>query len=202
MLRKRQIAVIALVGLFLLLLGLSWVCGRRASTQPIIKAEDGNVSPLFVAITRPGLVPNVNPNTGKRVPGMHYAHRFYYRSDRLQPVSAPSYWVRDWVNSALYPLGFRGIAPRQMVEQPSGTGTSMLWFAYGATNDMSLNGACLVSEQGLRLPLTSITRQVLTDRSPPGHLDCWEIPSLLTHHGKYRLVVPSLTRPLVTFVND
>ncbi len=119
--------------------------------------------------------------------------------DRLQPVSSLSFWVRDRINS----LGFRGAARRQLIDSaPTRTGGSALWFGYAATNATSFEGACLVSERGLRLPLTPLMQQVFTDRSPPGHLGCWEIPSLLTNRGRYRLIVPALNRTVLTFVNE
>jgi hypothetical protein len=115
MLNRRQTALVAFtVALFLVLLVLSWIFGLVFPAQHGLRFEaaDGSVRPVFVVVTRPQLVPVFNPGARIPTPGKHYVYRFYFRMDRLQPVSSLSFWVRDRINS----LGFRGVAPRQYTD--------------------------------------------------------------------------------------
>jgi hypothetical protein len=195
MLRRRNIAVAGLVGVFLVLLGLSWVCGRGepGSRRLKFKPGDRSITPLFVIITRGRLETN-NNRAG-------YVHPpFYQPCDRVEPISALNSRVRNWVRDGLYRLGFRGAVDRLgagAIEMAPNTFPSMLWFGYKSTDHVFARDAVLVSEKGLRLPLRWAIGQSITNDSE--HLDCWELPSLLTNRGKYRLTRPESKQTLVTF---
>jgi len=204
MANRRHVALVAIItALIAVLLVLMWTSGRALPTQRRLRvvAADGSLSPVFVLIARPQLVPDFNSDARMRTPGRHCAHRFYCRSDRLEPLSARSYWLRHQVESALYRLGFRNRLPKAALwESPCSTNTSFLWFGYTATNEVSVQHAWLISDRGERLALGLTYRQVRKNHSPPERIDCWEVPSLLPNRGTYRLVVPSLDRALVVFV--
>ena len=80
------------------------------------------------------------------------------------------------------------------------TDTPVLWLGYRATNSIQFSDAELVSDQGLRVPLTLSVGQGANARRE--HLDSWLLPTLLTNRGKYRLTLPKSNQPLVTFVYD
>jgi hypothetical protein len=76
----------------------------------------------------------------------------------------------------------------------------MLWLGYRATNSVYSYSeeAILLSDQGLRLPLGVGAEDTSTAHSE--HLMIWQLPSLLTNRGKYRLTLSKSNRTLVTFV--
>ena len=185
-----------------MLLGLSWFCGRLEPTGQRLRFESGNgsISPLFVLITRGRLETNYSPAPGVKV-GRVYIHTFYSASqESCQPVSALSYRVRWWVAPALGRLLARDKFCGGMTELPTYTDTPVLWLGYRATNSIHYSDAVLVSDRGLRVPLTPGVGQESSTRRE--HLDCWLLPTLLTNCGKYRLTPPQSNQPLVTFVYD
>jgi hypothetical protein len=198
---RRNIAVAAFVGVFLVLLGLSWVCGRGdpASRRLRFKPVDSSITPLFVVITRGRWETNqIGPASVP--PQVGYIHRFYCASqESCQPVSALSYRVRWLVQPGLRRLGFWGKFCGPSSVTPTTTDTSMLWFGYRATNSVYSYSeeAILLSDQGLRLPLAVRGEDSFTARSE--HLMTWQLPSRLTNRGKYRLTLSKSNRTLVTF---
>ena len=195
---RRHSMITASVAAFLIILGLIGVYGQRGSTIHRLRfgAADGSVTPLFVVLTRGQLETHYD---SRRRPRVELTHRFDLRDDRWQPVSALDYWVRERTSKALYPLGFRGITPRIIAVTPTTTDTSLLWFGYRGTNSVYPEGAVLLSDRGLRMPLLPRLESMLGDRPPPALLVCWELPSLLTNRGNYRLAVPSLNLTMATF---
>jgi hypothetical protein len=130
-----------------------------------------------------------------------YLHRFYSGSQQsVQPVTALRYRVGLWVAPALRWLGVQDRFVGPMSIQPTSTDTSVLWFGYKTTNIVFSEDAVLVSDQGLRLPLTLEVEDTRTASAE--HIMSWELPSLLTNRGKYRLTLPRLNQTLVTFVYD
>ena len=200
--RKRHIVGAAFGAVFLMLLGLSWFCGRLEPTGHRFRFDSGtgSISPLFVLITRGRLETNYSPAPGVKV-GRVYIHTFYCASqESVQPVSALSYRVRWWVAPALGRLVARDKFCGGMIEQPTHSDTPVLWLGYRATNSILYSDAMLVSDRGLRVPLTPGVGQGANARRE--HLDCWLLPTLLTNRGKYRLTLPQSNQPVVTFVYD
>jgi len=202
---RRHTALATFVAVFLLLLGLSWVCGRRVEPAPhrlSFEAGDGSVKPLFVLITRGRRETNyVSTAPGVKLAKVVYLHRFYYASqETVQPVTALRYRAGMWAAPVLRWLGVANKLIGPMCSQPTSTDTSVLWFGYRATNSVFSEDAVLVYDQGLRLPLTPEVEDTRTARSE--HLMSWELPSLLTNRGKYRLTLPRLNQTLLTFVYE
>ena len=199
---KSRIAVPAFLAVFLILLGLSWFCGPLEPTGHKLRFESGNssINPLFVLITRGRLETNYSPAPGVKV-GRVYIHTFYSASqESCQPVSALSYRVRWWVAPVLGRLVAREKFCGGMTELPTRTDTPVLWLGYRATNSIQFSGAELVSDQGLRVPLTPSVGQGANARRE--HLDTWLLPTLLTNRRTYSLTLPGSSQPLVTFVYD
>jgi hypothetical protein len=122
---------------------------------------------------------------------------------------------------ALRTLGVRDKFRGGRTELFAETDTSILWFGYRATNSVYAysGNAVLLSDQGLRLPLQRRgedrwwrARPSAPDlRLPLGrrgedsltarsdHVITWQLSTLLTNRGKYRLILPKSNRTLVTF---
>ena len=199
---KRHLVFAAFVAVLLMLLALSWFCGRLEPTGHRLCFEPGNasISPMFAMITRGRLETNYSPAPGVRLARV-YIHTFYLASQQsIQPVSALRYRVGMWVAPILGRLGVRDKFCGGMIEMPTDTDMPVLWLGYRATNIVLYSDAVLVSDRGLRVPLTSGVGQGSSARRE--HLDCWRLPTLLTNRGKYRLTLPNGNQPLVTFVYD
>jgi len=196
---RRHIAVAAFVAIFFVLLGLSWVCGRGepASRRLRFKPGDSLITPLFVIINRGRLETNqVEPAPAP--PRVGYIHRLYFASqESVRPVSVLGYRVRWLLQPALRKLGVWEKFCGGSIEAPTPKDTSILWFGYRATNSVYSysEGAILLSDQGLRLPLGVGGEATITARSE--HLMTWDLPLLLTNRGNYRLTLSN--RTLVTF---
>jgi hypothetical protein len=199
---RKHIAFVAFVAGFLLLLGLSWMGGRMEHAPHGLRFEPGgsSIRPLFVLITRGQLHTNyVTRAPGIKVARVGYVHRFYYASqDTIRPGSALRYWTFYYVAAAWRWLGMAAkfVGPRS--DAFAGT-ASVLWLGYRATNSLFAEDAVLVSDRGLRLPLTPRMEDTRTNAE---HLMNWEIPAPLTNHSKYRLTLPRLNQTILTFVYD
>ena len=224
MLHKRQFAVAGFVGLLLLLLALSWVCGRGEppSRSLRFKLGDDSIRPLFVLLTRGRLETNNN--------WVAYVHPpFYQRWDPVGPISALNYSVRNWMRDRLSRLGFRRKFNRLgagMTGPMTNPYPYMLRFGFRdpKTNEVFFQDAYLEADGGSRLPLRHGGREtrykVQVDRklmpgsrlplmpgnramvlgqSLPEYVDTYFLPSPLTNRGTYRLVVRP-NRTLVSFV--
>jgi len=207
MANRRRIAVLVFIPVLVSSLALSWIFGSFAAAHHRLRFQAGDafVTPRFVVITRGQLEEDRRPTSIGRSTEMHYTHRLYDRDDCLQIVSPFDYRVCNFASSVLYRLGLRTAAAkfsRQMYERNVTTDTSLLWFGYSSTNSLFGSAPVLMTDKGMRIPLTPRTATDLTDRLPAGHVDCWQLPSVLTSPGKYRLVVSDNDRTVVSFVYD
>jgi hypothetical protein len=199
--RRRHIAVAVFVGGFLILLGLSWFWGRLEATRHTLRFESANgpIRPLFVFTTRGRLETNYSPAPGLNL-GRVYVHRLYFASPKsVEPISAFRYRLGKRVAPVLGRLVAWDKFCWHEVTTPTDT---LLCLGYRATNSIIDfdSDAVLVSDRGLRLPLTPAL--LLESNARREHLDCWQLPALITNRGKYILTMPKSNQPLVTFVYD
>ncbi len=199
--RRRHIAVAVFVGGFLILLGLSWFCGWLEPTWHTLPFESANgpIRPMFVFTTRGRLETNYSPAPGLNL-GRVYVHRLHFASSRsVVPISA----FRYRLGKRVPPVLARLLAWDKFNWHEVGTPTdTLLCLGCRATNSLTdlYSDAVLVSDRGLRLPLTPALLLERYDRGE--HLACWQLPPLLTNRGKYTLTIPKSNQPLVTFVYD
>jgi len=204
MLRRRPITVAAFFAGFLILSGLSWSWGRLGATRHTLRFESANgpIQPLFVFTDRGRLETNYSPYPGRvaAMPGTTYVHRFYFASGKsIEPISGFHYRLGKRMPPVLARLLAWDKSKSNWHEITTPTDT-VLCLGYHATNSLidPQYDAVLVSDRGLRLPLT-VTWGL--NSNPRGkYLRVWQLPALLTNHGKYTLTVSN--QALVTIVYD
>jgi hypothetical protein len=164
-------------------------------TRLRLAAADSSIKPLLITVTRGRLETSYEQSGGVEVERAYYNHRFYSLNGRLKPVPK----LRYWAESCFQRLGFQGkaVSTTHPILKQTSTDTSVLWLLHLSSNSVVTEDAVLVSDNGLRLPLSS--PMGVTLGSGPEQLDCWELPSLLTNRGKYELFLPSLNQTLLTF---
>jgi hypothetical protein len=197
---KGRIVLGACVAVFLLLLALDWTGGRVELVRHRLRFEPGNgaVRPLFVMVTHGQL----HTNYVTRAPGIKearvgYIHTFYYApQNSVQPVSPLRYQLGELLSPVLrrFRLWDRFVVPK--IEGFDDT-ESVLWFGYSATNSIFSEEAVLLSDQGLRLPLSDPVELTLTNLQ---HLITWRMPVPFTKPGKYRLTLTETNQTLLTIL--
>ncbi len=197
---KRGITVPAIAGLVLLVLVLGWF--DRAGTPPFSSlrfgACNGPIQPRFVVLTRgrPKALPYV---AGLGGPGIGYVHHMYMRPNSAGGVPVPPLLgeIESDINRALRWAGIRAkFGTFAEDELPTRTDTALLWVGYGGSNNLRSEEVTLAGPNGSHLRLRP---QISSTGYWTNQWTCWELPSLLTNRGTYRLVLPKTRQNLLWF---
>ncbi len=197
---KRGIVVPGVAGLLLLVLSLCWF--GRGGTPPYsslrFRARNGPIQPRFVVLTR-GRPKALSYVPGLGGPGIGYVHHIYMRPNSAGAVPVPPLLgeIESDIHRALRWAGIRaqfGIFAESKL--PTRTDTALLWVGYRATNNLRSEEVALACRNGSRLGLTP---QIGSTEHWTNQWTCWELPSLLTDRGTYRLILPKTHQSLLWF---
>ena len=192
--RKYCIAGLILISVF----AASWFWEIEIKMPRIgLEFEPGNstITPTFLQVTQGSPLTNyVNSPSGKEPRSVNYGHTLSFYSGTLKPEPYPRYIFKKTFSSPRWPGSL--IRPSEQTTYTP-KNISMLWLGYTGTNSLMAKDAVLVSTTGDTIPLLPSVGQVIPTRKEC--MDSFELPTLLTNKGTYRLMLTNSNEEVLSF---